>query len=98
MLHCDDVEKLIVVLNKVFIDTDNEEEIKYFLEELKNYSTEEIIYNFEFSKLDNDLIEFKEESDIYLSFKRGIDIIKQILEYPIIRLDLLVLFIGKNLV
>ncbi len=30
MLHCDDVEKLIVVLNKVFIDTDNEEEIKYF--------------------------------------------------------------------
>ncbi|WP_165480401.1 ATP-dependent helicase, partial [Clostridioides difficile] len=26
MLHCDDVEKLIVVLNKVFIDTDNEEE------------------------------------------------------------------------
>ncbi|OJT71259.1 hypothetical protein BM529_21590, partial [Clostridioides difficile] len=69
MLHCDDVEKLIVVLNKVFIDTDNEEEIKYFLEELKNYSTEEIIYNFEFSKLDNDLIEFKEESDIYLSFK-----------------------------
>ncbi len=35
MLHCDDVEKLIVVLNKVFIDTDNEEEIKYFLEELK---------------------------------------------------------------
>ncbi|PBI45757.1 ATP-dependent helicase [Clostridioides difficile] len=97
MLHCDDVEKLIVVLNKVFIDTDNEEEIKYFLEELKNYSTEEIIYNFEFSKLDNGLIEFNEESDICLGFKRGIDIIKQILEYPIIRLDLLVLFIGKKL-
>ncbi|UDN57553.1 ATP-dependent helicase [Clostridioides sp. ES-S-0010-02] len=97
MLNCDDIEKLIIVLDKVFINTDNEIEEKNFLDRLKKYTTEEIIYDLKFNKDKFESLEINEESDIYTSFKYGIDIIKQILEYPIIRLDLLILFIGKKL-
>ncbi|MGO0883487.1 ATP-dependent helicase [Clostridioides difficile] len=97
MLNCDDIEKLITVLDNVFINTDNETEEKIFFEELKNYSTEEIIYDFKFNKDKFESLEIKKESEIYTRFKDGIDIIKQIFEYPIIRLDLLILFIGKKL-
>ena len=45
ILNCDDIEKLIVALDKVFIHTDNELGKLDFLELLRKYSTEELIYN-----------------------------------------------------
>ncbi|WP_296647020.1 ATP-dependent helicase [Romboutsia sp. 13368] len=92
ILNCDDIEKLIIALDKVFIHTDNELGKLDFLELIKKYSTEELIYN-----------EYKEsliidkDSDVYQGYIKGISAIKEILEYPITRLDLLILFIGEKL-
>ena len=36
-------------------------------------------------------------SDVYKGYIKGINAIKEILEYPITRLDLLILFIGEKL-
>ena len=92
ILNCDDVEKLIIALDKVFIHTDNELGKLDFLELIRKYSTEELIYN-----------EYKEsliidkDSDVYQGYIKGIRAIKEVLEYPITRLDLLILFIGEKL-
>lgn len=92
MLNCDDIQKLILVLDKVFIHTDNELGKSDFLELIKNYNTEELIYN---KNKENLIID--NESDVYRGYLKGINVIKEILEYPITRLDLLILFIGEKL-
>ena len=92
ILNCDDIQKLILVLDKVFIHTDNELGKSDFLELIKNYTTEELIYN----ENKEDLI-IDNESDVYRGYVKGINVIKEILEYPITRLDLLILFIGQKL-
>ena len=92
ILNCDDIEKLIIALDKVFIHTDNELGKLDFLELIKKFTTEELIYN-----------EYKEtliidkDSDVYQEYIKGISAIKEILQYPITRLDLLILFIGEKL-
>ena len=92
ILNCDDIYKLINVLDKVFIDTDNENGKKDFLELIKNYTTEEIIYNGE----NLDLI-IDTDSEVYKGYLKGIKALKEILEYPITKIDLLILFIGQHL-
>ena len=92
ILNCDDIEKLIVALDKVFIHTDNELGKLDFLEMLRKFSTEELIYN----KPKEDLI-IDKDSDVYQGYIKGIKAIKEIIEYPITRLDLLILFIGEKL-
>ena len=92
ILNCDDIYKLINVLDKVFIHTDNENGKKDFLELVKNYSTEEIIYNGE----NLDLI-IDTDSEVYKGYLKGIKSLKEILEYPITKIDLLILFIGQHL-
>ena len=91
ILNCEDIEKLILVLDKVFIHTDNDLGKSDFLELIKKYSTEELIY-----KSTEDLIT-DTESDVYKGYIKGINAIKEILDYPITRLDLLILFIGDML-
>ncbi len=93
ILSCDDINKLITVLDKVFIHTDNNQGKKDFIEMLKNYTTEELIYN---KDIQNNLI-IDLDSDVYKGFKYGVNAIKEILEYPIVRLDTFILFIGEKL-
>lgn len=50
LIHCDDVDKLILVLDEVLLDLENKNDV---LEKLKDYTTEEIIYgNFYDERLD----------------------------------------------
>ena len=93
ILNCDSIEKLIILLDKAFIDTDNDLGKKDLLELIRKHSTEEILYNKEKTK--NLIIDTR--SDLYQSFLYGIKAIKEILEYPIVRIDLLILFIGEKL-
>lgn len=95
IINCDDIEKLITVLDKVFICTDNELGKEDFFQLLKNYSTEEVIYEFDDQKIKQLIIDT--ESDLYIEFKNGIISIRNILGYPLVRLDLLILFIAENL-
>ncbi|MBO3443138.1 ATP-dependent helicase [Clostridium sp. CCUG 7971] len=93
ILNCDDVEELINVLDKVFIHTDNELGKKDFLEILRKYDTEEIIYNIE----KNESLIIDDNGDLYKSFLHGVSVLKDIIEYPTSRLDLLILYIGEQL-
>lgn len=92
LLNCDDIEKFIFILDKVFIHTDNELGKRDFLELIKNYTTEELIYNENAKELIIDT-----SSEVYKGYLKGINAIRDILEYPITRLDLLILFIGEKL-
>ena len=93
VLNCDNVNKLITVLDKVFIHSDNELGKKDFIEVLKKYNTEELIYN---EKIQSNLI-LDTQGEIFKGFKYGVDSLKEILSYPIVRLDLFILFIGEKL-
>ena len=93
ILNCDDIEKLIITLDKVFIKTDNETGKVDLLQLLKSYNTEDVIYN-----LDNkEPLIIDSDSELYSSFLDGIKSLREILEYPLSRLDLLILFIGERL-
>lgn len=93
ILNCDDIENLIITLDKVFIKTDNEAGKFDLLQLLKNYNTEDIIYNLE----DKEDLIIDSDSELYSSFLNGIKSVREILEYPLPRLDLLILFIGEKL-
>lgn len=95
ILNCDDMEKLIEVLDHVYIKTDNKEGKKDFLQLLrdKNFNVEELLYDEEITK---DII-LDIYDDMYQSFLYGIKIIKQIIEYPLTRIDKLILFIGDTM-
>lgn len=92
ILNCDDINKLANVLDKVFIHSDNEQGKKDFLELIKKYTTEEIIYSGENLNLIIDT-----QSDVYKGYLTGIKALKEILQYPITKIDLLILFIGQHL-
>lgn len=93
ILNCDDIEKLITTLDKVFIKTDNEAGKVDLLQLLKSYNTEDVIYN-----LDNkEPLIIDSDSELYSSFLDGIKSLREILKYPLSRLDLLILFIGERL-
>ncbi|MEG0855760.1 MAG: ATP-dependent helicase [Terrisporobacter sp.] len=95
ILNCDDMEKLIEVLDHVYIKTDNKEGKKDFLQLLrdKNFNVEELLYDEEITK---DII-LDIYDDMYQSFLYGIKSIKQIIEYPLTRIDKLILFIGDTM-
>ncbi|MEG1311222.1 MAG: ATP-dependent helicase [Romboutsia sp.] len=93
ILNCDDIERLINILDKIFIHTDNELVKKDFLDILKKNDTENLIYNLN----DNQNLIIDSKSELYESFSKGIKVLKDIIEYPTSRLDLLILFIGEKL-
>ena len=88
--NCDDIEILIDLLDKVFIKEKNQEIKRDFYNILRNYNTEELIYE------NNELV-IDTQSVLYKSYKKGVNIIARILEYSTIRKDLLVIFIAEEL-
>ena len=95
ILNCDDIEKLIEVLDKVYIKTENKEGKKDFLQLLRenSYTVEDLLYDKECSKE----IIVDTDSDLYQSFVYGLKSLKNIVEYPLTRIDKLILFIGDSL-
>lgn len=93
LINCDDIEKLIEVLDKVFIHSDNEQGKSDFIAILRQYTVEDLIYDNE--KIKDIIIDIN--SDVYKGFLNGITILKEILEYSTVRLDILLLFIGDKL-
>ena len=95
ILNCDNIDKLREVLDKVYIKTDNKEGKKDFLQLLKenNYTVENLLYDKDCSK--NIIIDIN--SDLYESFLYGLESLKNIIEYPLTRVDKLILFIGDTL-
>lgn len=96
ILNCDEKEKLIQVLDKVYIKTDNKEGKKDFLQLLREtkLSVEDLLYDKECSK---ELI-IDIDSDLYQSFLYGLYNLKNIIEYPLTRIDKLILFIGDSMI
>ena len=95
ILNCDEKEKLIEVLDNVYIKTDNKEGKKDFIHLLKqtNYTVEEFLYDEEKTK---ELI-IDTDSELYQSFLYGLKSLKTIIEYPLTRIDKLILFIGDSM-
>ena len=95
ILNCNDIEKLIEVLDKVYIKTENKEGKKDFLQLLRenSYTVEDLLYDKECSKE----IIVDTDSDLYKSFVYGLKSLKNIVEYPLTRIDKLILFIGDSL-
>lgn len=95
ILNCDEKEKLIEVLDKVYIKTDNKEGKKDFLQLLreKDLNVENLLYDKEYSKE----IIIDTESELYCSFLYGLQNLKNIIEYPLTRIDKLILFIGNSM-
>ena len=95
ILNCDDKEKLIEVLDKVYMKTDNKEGKKDFIQLLRedHLTVENLLYDDECSK---DII-IDTDSDLYQSFLFGIKKLKNIIEYPLTRIDKLILFIGDSM-
>lgn len=96
ILNCDDKEKLIEVLDKVYIKTDNKEGKKDFIQLLREeyLTVENLLYDDECSK---DII-IDIDSDLYQSFLYGVQNLKNIIEYPLTRIDKLILFIGDRII
>lgn len=95
ILNCDEKEKLIEVLDKVYMKTDNKEGKKDFIQLLRedHLTVENLLYDDECSK---DII-IDTDSDLYQSFLFGIKKLKNIIEYPLTRIDKLILFIGDSM-
>ncbi|MDU4860241.1 MAG: ATP-dependent helicase [Terrisporobacter othiniensis] len=95
ILNCDDKEKLIEVLDKVYMKTDNKEGKKDFIQLLRedHLTVENLLYDDECSK--NIIIDT--DSDLYQSFLFGIKKLENIIEYPLTRIDKLILFIGDSM-
>jgi len=95
ILNCDDKEKLIEVLDKVYMKTDNKEGKKDFIQLLReeHLTVENLLYDDECSK---DII-IDTDSDLYQSFLYGIKKLENIIEYPLTRIDKLILFIGDSM-
>lgn len=95
ILNCDDKEKLIEALDKVYMKTDNKEGKKDFIQLLRedHLTVENLLYDDECSK---DII-IDTDSDLYQSFLFGIKKLENIIEYPLTRIDKLILFIGDSM-
>ncbi len=95
LMNCDEKEKLIDVLDRVYIKTDNKEGKKDFVQLLREskLSVEELIYD---TKCTEELI-IDTQSDLYTSFLYGIEKLKEIIDYPLIKIENLILFIGDTI-
>ncbi|MGL5713733.1 MAG: 3'-5' exonuclease, partial [Paraclostridium sp.] len=94
LAECDNIEKLTNVLDKVYIQTDNKIGRDEFIAKLKKYPIEDIVYKTNSVIMD---IVIDNEDSIYITFINGINRLKQILEYPSIKMDELILLIGDNI-
>lgn len=93
IINNDDIEKLMNIMDKIFITEESEEGKLDFLNIFKKYSTEDLIYNFD--NLNLGIID--DSSDIFWKFRNGLENIKEILEYSWQRIDLLILFIRNKI-
>ena len=95
LIDCDKLENLLTALDEVYIKTDNKDGKRDFLQLIrdKNYTVEDLLYDEDKTK---DII-IDIDSDLYSSFLHGIKSLKSIVEYPLTRLDKLILFIGDTL-
>lgn len=92
--QCDDVDKLVNVLEKIYIQSDNKIGKEEFIAKLRKYDSEDIIYDTD--KVIEDIV-IDNRDDIYITFIDGIKSIKSILEYQSIKTDELILLIGENI-
>lgn len=92
--QCDDVDKLVNVLEKIYIQSDNKIGKEEFIAKLRKYDSEDIIYDTD--KVIEDIV-IDNRDDIYITFIDGIKSIKSILEYQSIKIDELILLIGENI-
>ena len=93
ILEPDDIEKLITVLSDVFIKTDNKEGKSDFLNILRQYTTEEILY----SDIKDKPLIIDYKCDMYITFKVGLNYLVEILEHCTTKIDELILFIKERL-
>ncbi|XTR38247.1 ATP-dependent helicase [Paraclostridium tenue] len=94
LAQCDDVNKLVNIFDKIYINTDNKIGKDEFLSKLKRYDVEDIIYDTD-NVIKDIVIDNKDE--IYIDFINGINKIKNMLDYISVKLDELILLIGENL-
>jgi DNA helicase-2/ATP-dependent DNA helicase PcrA len=92
--NCYDIEKLLWVLDKIFINTDNKISREELLRFLGEYTSENILYDLD-NILENIGIDPNEE--IYKDLVNGVNTLRDILEYPSIKIDEFVLYIGSKL-
>ena len=93
ILEPDDIEKLITALSDVFIKTDNKEGKSDFLNILRQYTTEEILY----SDIKDKPLIIDDKCDMYITFKVGLNYLVEILEHSTTKIDELILFIKERL-
>ena len=93
ILEPDDIEKLITALSDVFIKTDNKEGKSDFLNILRQYTTEEILY----SDIKDKPLIIDYKCDMYITFKVGLNYLVEILEHCTTKIDELILFIKERL-
>lgn len=93
IINNDDNEKLISIIKNIFIKDESEEGKNDFLNIIKKFDTEELIYHFD--ELDFGVLDDSEE--IFKKLKVSIIKIREILDYSWNRADLLVLFIRDRM-
>ena len=92
ILNLDNIETFINVLDKVFIHSDNEIGKIDFYNIVRNFTTEELIY-----EEHKDPLIIDTESDIYKEYMNGIKVMQDIIEYPVTKIESLIMFIGDKL-
>ncbi len=93
IVNCDEIEVLIDTLSNVFIKTDNKEGKNDFLNILRGYNVEELLY----SDIKDKHLIIDDQSEMYLTFKQGLDSLVEILEHSTTKIDELILFIKDRL-
>ncbi|WP_455542257.1 ATP-dependent helicase [Intestinibacter sp.] len=93
IVNCDEIEVLIDTLSNVFIKTDNKEGKNDFLNILRGYTVEELLY----SDIKDKPLIIDDQSEMYLTFKQGLDSLVEILEHSTTKIDELILFIKDRL-
>ena len=93
ILEPDDIEKLIIALSDVFIKTDNKEGKLDFLNILRQYTTEELLY----SDIKDKPLIIDDKCEMYITFKVGLNYLVEILEHSTTKIDELILFIKERL-
>lgn len=86
-------EKLISIVENIFIEDEDEHIKNDFIENFRNIDPEKLIY--EFDALDLDNIDY--ETSIYHKMKYGIRCIKEIMDFSENRIDRLILEIGDKI-
>lgn len=94
LADCDDINKLVNILEKIYINVENKIGKEEFLLKLKRYDVEDIIYDTD--NIIQDIV-IDNTDDIYINFINGINRLKILLSYNSIKFDELILFIGDNM-